>query len=127
LQLFLLCWLHARFGSGASPSFASSLYFGNLPHSDHRFLVDDASWVRDLVTNLTNRHEQDTHSEQGAWKVSDAPNDYVQSMVASIVGIEVRLTGPLVGKWKFSQVRAHYYSIISSRAQFIAIVLESKR
>ncbi len=36
--------------------------------------------------------------------MSDAPSDYVQSLLRAIVGIEIPLTA-LVGKWKVSQNR----------------------
>ena len=39
------------------------------------------------------------------WQVADAPAEYVDSMLAAIVGIEIPVTA-LVGKWKVSQNRA---------------------
>ena len=36
--------------------------------------------------------------------MTDAPADYVESMLGSIVGIEIAVTS-LVGKWKVSQNR----------------------
>ena len=39
------------------------------------------------------------------WAVSDAPTDYVASMLRAIVGLEIEITS-LVGKWKVSQNRA---------------------
>jgi len=64
--------------------------------------VDDAPWVHALVTELTERHEL---LQPAAWAVSDAPDDYVQQMLRTIVGIEITLS-LLVGKWKVSQNRS---------------------
>jgi transcriptional regulator len=63
--------------------------------------IDDPAWVRELVTRLTRQHESPRRTP---WAVSDAPADYIDTMVRAIVGIEVPLTS-LVGKWKVSQNR----------------------
>ncbi len=63
--------------------------------------VDEAPWLRALVGRLTERHES---TLPAPWAVSDAPDDYVQTMLGAIVGIEIELTS-LVGKWKVSQNR----------------------
>jgi transcriptional regulator len=63
--------------------------------------IDDPAWLRAFVSRLTERHE----SERAAsWAVSDAPADYIATMLGAIVGIEIALTS-LVGKWKVSQNR----------------------
>ena len=49
------------------------------------------------------RVEQSSKQPQ-AWAVTDAPPDYVESMLRAIVGIEIVLSS-LVGKWKVSQNR----------------------
>ena len=64
-------------------------------------VVDEAPWLLDLVTRLTRHHEA---PQAKPWAVSDAPEDYVQSMLRAIVGIEIPLT-KLIGKWKMSQNR----------------------
>ena len=64
--------------------------------------VPDAAWLRELVGRLTDHHEA---PRSVPWSVNDAPGDYVQQMLAAIVGIEIRVTR-LVGKWKLSQNRA---------------------
>ncbi|CAM5787111.1 FMN-binding negative transcriptional regulator [Rhizobacter fulvus] len=64
--------------------------------------VDDAPWLRAFVTRLTDRHEA---AREQPWAVTDAPDDYVTSMLRAIVGIEIEL-GSLVGKWKVSQNRS---------------------
>jgi transcriptional regulator len=63
--------------------------------------IDDRDWVRAFVTRLTERHESD---RPAPWAVSDAPSDYIETMLGAIVGIEIVLTS-LTGKWKVSQNR----------------------
>ncbi len=63
--------------------------------------IDDREWLRSFVTRLTGRHEA---RQVTPWHVTDAPADYIESMLGAIVGIEVELTS-LVGKWKASQNR----------------------
>jgi len=63
--------------------------------------IDDADWLRGFVTRLTERHEG---GRDAPWAVSDAPADYVATMLRAIVGIEITLTS-LTGKWKVSQNR----------------------
>ena len=64
-------------------------------------IVEDRAWLRGLVERLTDRHEA---GRPGAWKVTDAPADFLEQMLGAIVGIEIPLTR-LVGKWKVSQNR----------------------
>jgi len=63
---------------------------------------DDPAWLLQLVTRLTERHEA---ARSAPWAVSDAPADYVQTMLRAIVGIELELTA-LSGKWKVTQNRS---------------------
>jgi transcriptional regulator len=64
--------------------------------------VDDAPWLHALVSRLTARHEA---RRPAPWQVSDAPADYVQQMLAAIVGIRIPVSR-LIGKWKLSQNRS---------------------
>ena len=64
-------------------------------------VMDDPGWVRAHVEELTNRHEG---RRPAPWKVTDAPSDFIQTMVRSVVGIEIALE-QLQGKWKVSQNR----------------------
>jgi transcriptional regulator len=64
--------------------------------------IDDAEWLRTLVTRLTERHET---PRAKPWAVSDAPDDYIATMLRAIVGIEILLTS-ITGKWKVSQNRS---------------------
>ena len=70
-------------------------------HGVLRF-VDDPAWVRSHVEALTHEHEA---KRDPPWAVTDAPADFVEKMVAAVVGIEISIT-QLVGKWKVSQNRS---------------------
>jgi transcriptional regulator len=68
--------------------------------------MEDAAWVRQHVETLTNIHEAG-RPEAGAgkaWKVSDAPEEFVTTMLRGIVGLELVVTR-IEGKWKVSQNR----------------------
>jgi transcriptional regulator len=62
-------------------------------------VIEDAAWLLGLVERLTKRHEGNLGSD---WKVSDAPQDYIEKMLVAIVGIEIPIA-KLTGKWKVSQ------------------------
>jgi transcriptional regulator len=64
--------------------------------------VHDAAWLRQMVEDLTNRHE---HGRAEPWRVSDAPAEYVEKLLAAIVGVEIPVT-QLIGKSKLSQNRS---------------------
>jgi len=64
-------------------------------------VVDDAAWVRALVTRLTDRHEA---GRDKPWAVADAPDDFIAAQLKGIVGIEIPISR-LEGKWKMSQNR----------------------
>ena len=64
--------------------------------------VDDPAWVRSHVEALTREHEG---KRDAPWAVTDAPADFIEKMVAAVVGIEISITR-LVGKWKLSQNRS---------------------
>jgi len=63
--------------------------------------IDDADWLRRLVTELTEVHEA---AFERPWHVSDAPAEFIDSMLKAIVGIEIPISR-LEGKWKVSQNR----------------------
>jgi transcriptional regulator len=58
-------------------------------------------WLDDQINALTDRHEIPRHHP---WAVSDAPEDYINSQLRGIVGIEIEIQS-LDGKWKVSQNR----------------------
>lgn len=61
--------------------------------------IDDPVWVREQLETLVNRHEG---SFAKPWQIDDAPPDYINTILAAIVGIEIVIT-ELKGKWKVSQ------------------------
>lgn len=61
--------------------------------------IDDPVWLRRQLETLVDRHEAGFAEP---WRITDAPPDYIDKMLAAIVGIEITLTG-LTGKWKISQ------------------------
>jgi len=69
-------------------------------HGRIRF-IDDARWLRDLVSQLTDRHEA---TRPAPWQVSDAPESYITRMLDAIVGLEIRIDA-IEGKFKQSQNR----------------------
>lgn len=62
---------------------------------------DDEKFLRGVVGRLTKTHEA---TEAKAWKMSDAPQDYMEMMMKAIVGIQITITS-IEGKAKFSQNR----------------------
>jgi transcriptional regulator len=65
-------------------------------------VVDDADWVRDVVTRLTDTHEA-AYAEP--WRVTDAPASFVDGMLKAIVGVELRVER-IEAKAKLSQNRS---------------------
>jgi transcriptional regulator len=64
-------------------------------------VIQDKDWLLKNVENLTNVHEA---ASPVPWKVSDAPQDFIQSQLNGIVGLELSIRR-LEGKWKVSQNR----------------------
>jgi transcriptional regulator len=64
--------------------------------------VEDASWLHDFVSSLTDIHEQERTNR---WHVSDAPSDYIRGMLRAIIGFEITISS-IVGKFKGSQNRS---------------------
>jgi transcriptional regulator len=64
--------------------------------------IQDRDWLHALVTRLTERHED---GRAQPWHVSDAPADFLDTMLQAIVGIEIEVTR-VEGKFKLSQNRS---------------------
>jgi transcriptional regulator len=64
--------------------------------------IDDKQWLRQLVTQLTNRYEAERPEP---WQVSDAPEEYIDKQLGAIVGVAMQISR-LSGKWKVSQNRS---------------------
>ncbi|ABO56505.1 FMN-binding negative transcriptional regulator [Burkholderia vietnamiensis] len=72
-------------------------------HAYGRITVrDDEKFVRGVVARLTRTHEA---SQPVPWKMADAPKDYLDALLQSIVGLQIEITR-LVGKRKLSQTKA---------------------
>lgn len=67
-------------------------------------VVEDREWLRGLLERLTNANEENAHGAHSAdlWRIGDAPDSYIEKMMAAIVGIEMPVSR-LIGKWKVSQ------------------------
>lgn len=63
---------------------------------------DDLRWTRGAVAKLTGTMESD---RDDAWHMGQAPGDYLQGQLESIVGIELRISR-IVGKFKVSAARS---------------------
>jgi transcriptional regulator len=64
--------------------------------------IQDADWLRAHVTALSATHEA---PRPEPWKVSDAPANYIDSLLRAIVGFELTIE-TLEGKYKLSQNRS---------------------
>jgi len=79
---------------------------------------DDADRLLDVVTRLTDLHEQ-TRADR--WAVSDAPTDFIKAQLRGIVGLRMPITR-LDGKRKMSQNRN-----AADRAGVVVGLSESER
>ncbi len=61
----------------------------------------DAQWLRDVVTRLTDAHED---GREGRWWVTDAPEAFIDGQLSAIVGVEMVITS-VEAKDKLSQNR----------------------
>jgi transcriptional regulator len=62
-------------------------------------VIDDAGWLRAQLESLTDQNER---ALTEPWRLSDAPQDFTEKMIAAVVGIEI-VINRLLGKWKASQ------------------------
>ena len=62
-------------------------------------VFDDATWVRAHLEALTDCLEANFAKP---WAVSDAPPEFTEKLIESVIGIEIVITR-LSGKWKVSQ------------------------
>jgi transcriptional regulator len=65
-------------------------------------VFDDAERLLQLVSRLSALHEAERPQP---WAVSDAPRDYIDSMLRAIVGFALPIER-LEGKWKLGQNRS---------------------
>lgn len=64
--------------------------------------VDEPAWLLAMLERMTGRHEG---GRAMPWAVADAPRDYIDRLLAAIVGIEIRIER-LDGACKLSQNRS---------------------
>ena len=64
-------------------------------------VMNDKEWLKRHVGELTDQQER---TEQHPWKLSDAPDQYIEVMLRGIVGFRFTIAR-LEGKWKMSQNR----------------------
>jgi len=62
-------------------------------------IIDDRDWLLSQIEKLTDEQEA---TQETPWAVSDAPEDFTNGLLASIVGVELEVS-ELRGKWKVSQ------------------------
>lgn len=65
-------------------------------------LIEDPERLLQIVSRLSDRHES---GRAQPWAVSDAPRDYIDSMLRAIVGFALPIRR-LDGKWKLGQNRS---------------------
>lgn len=65
-------------------------------------IIEDSEWLMAHLQELTEKHEK---AMPIPWNISDAPEDFIQSMSKGIVGLEFTIS-KLEGKWKLSQNRS---------------------
>jgi transcriptional regulator len=71
-----------------------------VAHAHGRVTIrDDERYVRGMVGRLTRTHEA---GQPVPWKMTDAPQDFIDTLLKAIVGIEIEITR-LEGKAKLSQ------------------------
>jgi transcriptional regulator len=64
-------------------------------------LVEQRDWLRRMLRRLAQRHEA---RNPVAWRIEDLPENYLDSMLSGIVGLDIAVTR-LEGKFKLSQNR----------------------
>ena len=65
-------------------------------------LIEDEKALRGILAKLTRRHEA---SQSKPWKMTDAPDDYIQDQLQHIVGVKIAIQ-EMIGKFKLSQNRS---------------------
>jgi transcriptional regulator len=62
---------------------------------------DGSAWLDAQIAALTSSQER---QRAPSWAVSDAPRDFIEAQLRSIVGVEIEIAA-IEGKWKVSQNR----------------------
>src|SRR6185437_8026009 len=76
----------------------------------HLKVIENTNWLLAHLESLVNSHEA---AFPTPWKISDAPADYIESLIKGIVGLELAIER-IEGKWKASQnhSEAHRESVV---------------
>ncbi|BFM09116.1 FMN-binding negative transcriptional regulator [Halioxenophilus aromaticivorans] len=61
--------------------------------------VEDKAWLSQVIAKLTQQQEQ---NEKTPWSMDDAPPEYIERLLAAVIGIEVEVES-ITGQWKLSQ------------------------
>ncbi|MBV4396533.1 FMN-binding negative transcriptional regulator [Advenella alkanexedens] len=64
-------------------------------------VIKDSGWILAQLEQLTNNRERE---REYPWKVSDAPEYFIEAQLKGLVGIEISIRS-IEGKWKISQNR----------------------
>jgi transcriptional regulator len=65
-------------------------------------VIDDPAWLRTQIGTLTSQQE---NQRSEPWKVTDAPEPFIEGQIRAIIGIEIPILA-IEGKWKVSQNRS---------------------
>jgi transcriptional regulator len=65
-------------------------------------VIDDPAWLRTQIGTLTSQQES---QRSEPWKVTDAPEPFIEGQIRAIIGIEIPIL-TIEGKWKVSQNRS---------------------
>jgi transcriptional regulator len=65
-------------------------------------IIDDHERLHEMLGALVHRHED---LRRQPWEMNDLPDDYMNKMMAAVVGFEIEITR-LEGKYKLSQNRS---------------------
>lgn len=65
-------------------------------------VIDDSDWLKAQVGALTSQQES---QRSDPWKVTDAPESFIEGQIRAIIGIEIPIL-TIEGKWKVSQNRS---------------------
>lgn len=87
--------------------------------------VHEQQWKLTMLDTLSDKHESETDAP---WQVSDAPDEYINTLIQGIVGIEIEVTD-IKGQWKLSQNQSNdnYAGVINGlekRAASISLLPE---
>lgn len=86
--------------------------------------IEDPAWLLALLSRLTAQQES---AMSVPWAVEDAPRDFLDRLMAQIVGIEIPI-GRIQGKWKVSQNKsARDQASIAAQVPAMGALLASLR